>query len=512
MGDHMRLHQNESWSRLVVLLLVFAGSQASGDPPVDCPNAGLVLDETKISESAGGFFGELRDRDWFGCGLAAIGDLDGDGVSDIAVGAEGDDDGGIDTGAIWVLFMEPDGSVRKEQKVSMSSGEFPGELADGSRFGRGVAGIGDLDGDGTPDLAVGAYFDLAQGTAAGSIWVLFMRADGFVREGQRIARMEGGFDGQVRDATFFGYSVCDLGDLDGDGNTDIAVGAPFDDDGGYQRGAVWILLLNENGTVRSHQKISSTSGGFTGGLDDSDVFGASVAAIGDLDKDGVPDMVVGAPEDDDGGTGRGAVWILFLNADGTVKDEQKVSATAGGFGGALDNHDQFGWSVGGAGDLDGDGVTEIVVGADHDDDGGTGRGACWLLFMRTDGSVKGQRKISGAEGGFGGRLDDLDRFGASVAACGDLDADGRVEFAVGASADDDGNVDAGAVWMLSLHACEFIPCLADIDCNGLLDSNDFFGFLGLFVLRDPQADLTGDGQHDASDFFAFLDLFAAGCP
>ena len=74
-------------------------------------------------------------------------------------------------------------------------------------------------------------------------------------------------------------------------------------------------------------------------------------------------MVVGAGDDDDGGSNRGAVWVLFLNADGTVSSHQKISDTEGGFTGTLDNSDNFGSSVAGLGDFDGDGIEDIAVGA-----------------------------------------------------------------------------------------------------------------------------------------------------
>ena len=80
------------------------------------------------------------------------------------------------------------------------------------------------------------------------------------------------------------------------------------------------------GTVLGHQKISDTEGGFTGALDENDFFGVGVASLGDLDGDGVVDLAVGAYFDDDGGLNRGAVWILFLYADGTVKSQQKITA------------------------------------------------------------------------------------------------------------------------------------------------------------------------------------------
>ncbi len=204
---------------------------------------------------------------------------------------------------------------------------------------------------------------------------------GTVLTHQKISDTEGGFTGTLDDNDLFGVAVASLSDQDGDGVGDLAVGALADDDGGTDRGAVWVLFLNVDGTVKSHQKISDTEGGFTGILDLYDQFGISLAALGDLDGDGVGDLAVGATGDDDGGTGRGAVWVLFLNPDGTVKAHQKISDTEGGFTGILDHGDLFGSSVASVGDLDGDGVGDLAVGAENDDDGGTGRGAVWVLFL-----------------------------------------------------------------------------------------------------------------------------------
>ena len=132
-------------------------------------------------------------------------------------------------------------------------------------------------------------------------------------------------------------------------------------------------------TPGRHQKISAIEGGFAGGLGD-DRFGTSITPLGDLDGDGVTDLAVGAGHDDDGGADRGAVWILFLNDDGTVKAEQKISDTDGGFAGVLENDDRFGLAVASLGDLDGDGVTDLAVGARHESDPGWSddtRGAVW---------------------------------------------------------------------------------------------------------------------------------------
>ncbi|MCH7720800.1 MAG: FG-GAP repeat protein, partial [Planctomycetes bacterium] len=217
---------------------------------------------------------------------------------------------------------------------------------------------------------------------------------GWILSHQKISDTAGGFTGILDDGDVLGWAVGSLGDLDGDGVIDLAVGAPRDDDGGNGRGAVYILFLNADGTVKAEQKISDTEGGFNGRLDDVDAFGTSVASLGDLDADGVGDLAVGAYLDDDGGNDRGAVWVLFLNTDGTVKSHQKISDTEGGFTGILDDSDVLGFSVASLGDLDGDGVADLAVGAFGDDDGGFSRGAVWVLFLNTDGTVKLHQKIS----------------------------------------------------------------------------------------------------------------------
>jgi hypothetical protein len=290
--------------------------------------------------------------------------------------------------------------------------------------------------------------------STGAVWILFLNADGTVKSEQKISPAAGGFMGQLDNFDRLGVSMSSLGDLDGDGLSELAVGAMGDDDGGTERGSLWILFLNADGTVKSHQKISDADGGFAGDLADGDVFGSSVARLGDLDGNGTIEIVVGAMFSDDGANAAGAVWIIFLNPDGTVLDRQEISATSGGFQGILDVGDTFGIDVSRLTDLDGDGVMDVGVGAINDDDGGSNRGAVWVLFLNPDGTVKAHSKISSTSGGLQGPIDDGDILGSSVKLLGDLDADGQPEVAVGASRDDDGGEEAGAVWILTLDRCQ----------------------------------------------------------
>lgn len=442
--------------------LLWSGVAPAGTP--ECPESGTAVSEFKITEGVGGFGGILADGVRFGSSLAVIGDVDGDGVVDLAVGSPLDGDGGIGRGAVWILFLHPDGSVKAEQKISSIEGGFGGVLDDQDRFGTSLAPLGDLDGDGIGDLAVGAQFDDDGGSSFGAVWTLFLNADGTVKHEQKISATQGGFGGTLDPGDWFGFAVASPGDLDDDGLPELAVGAISDDDGGFAAGAVWILFLNADGTVRNEQKISEIQGGFAGLLDAGDNFGSSLAPLGDLDGDGVEDLAVGAPFDDDApvcisGTDRGAVWVLFLTATGTVKSEQKISATEGGFAGVLGASGLFGASLAFLGDNDGDGVSDLAVGAITDDDGGSDRGAVWFLFLHPGGTVKAERKISDTAGGFAGALDDQDHFGSAVASLGDLDADGRAELVIGENLDDDAGLQAGAVWIVSLGDCADAPSI-----------------------------------------------------
>jgi len=194
------------------------------------------------------------------------------------------------------------------------------------------------------------------------------------------------------------------------------------------------------GEVLWHQKISASKGNGPQGIKQNDQFGRGAAVIGDLDQDGVPDLAVGALGDDDN-TGNdamdyGACWILFMNRDGTVKNHYKISRSAAGL--PLDPGDEFGRAVRELGDFDLDGVPDIMVSADKDDDNGTDKGAFYLLFLNRDGSVKQWKKISELSGNFHGDLDPSDLFGRGLRNIGDLDLDGVPDIAVGAPWDDDG--------------------------------------------------------------------------
>jgi len=418
----------------------------------DEPTADVVLDVQKISDTQGGFQGDLSGTSSsFGIAVAALGDLDGDGVGDLAVGSPFEDLSQPDAGAVWILFLQNDGTVASHLRLATGEGGLT--IATGhTDFGTALAALGDLDGDGTLELAVGAPGDDDAGEDRGAVWILSLASDGSVVHESKISDLQGGFGGILLDGDALGTSLAALGDVDGDGTIDLAIGSPANDDGSDDAGAAWIFFLLPDGTIHDWQRISAEKGLFTGPLDELDLFGSGVAGPGDLDLDGRPDLVVGAIGDDDGGADHGALYVLNLLANGMVKTEHKISSTSGGFGGLLFDGALLGKGLAAAGDLDGDGAGDLFAGASGDPDGGPQHGAVWILFLHTDGSVEGFAKISAEKGGFDGPLGNAAFFGEALALLGDLDGDGRVDLAVGNRFDDDGAPNLGAVWMLFLDA------------------------------------------------------------
>lgn len=187
---------------------------------------------------------------------------------------------------------------------------------------------------------------------------------GMVLSHQKISQDSGSFSFTLDADDNLGTGVADLGDVDGDGVPDIAIGAWQDDDGGNDAGAVYVCLMNANGTVKGYTRIANNEGGFpTGILDATDFFGIDVYGMGDFNRDGWNDIVVGASGDDDGGSAHGACYLLFLDSLGVVQSHQKISDTQGNFGGILASGDAFGVAVASLADMDGDGNRELVAGA-----------------------------------------------------------------------------------------------------------------------------------------------------
>ena len=431
---------------LVIIVLLFLANSLFSQTTTQWGPDGFV----KIENGSGGFVASLNPADRFSREHDVIGDLNGDGVLDIAVGARSDDDGATDAGAVYILFMNNNGTVKFNQKISMLEGGFTDTLTTSSFFGYGVAGVGDYNGDGIPDIAVSANH-----VPSGVVYILHLDTNGKVKS-------------YVKNQNIESQGLSAIGDLDGDGRIDIVACNPTSNDGGRGRGAIKILFFNSNSLVDNSKTvdISSTQGGFGTGLSNNDGFGGrEVAMLGDIDNDGHKELAVGAFSSD---SGKGAVWILSLdsstfNVNSKIKITEGLNGFAEELSDTINSNGSFGAAFGHAmcapGDLNGDGIPDLITGANQQNDGDG-----YILYLNSDKTVKTYTKINGNNGGFGLVLAPIERFSRSISYIGDLRGDGTIAVNIGGGAGVVGG--SGTLYLLFLKPCDFIQELGNNHWSG----------------------------------------------
>ena len=392
----------------------------------------------KIENGSSGMMADLEPGDRFSRDHDQAGDINGDGIIDLVVGARSDDDGATDAGAVYIVFLNSDGTVQSNQKISMLEGGFNEDLLENNFFGYGVAGIGDYDNDGIPDIAVSAAASTNQ-----ALYIIHLNSDGTVKD-------------FVKNSNIIAQGLSAIGDINKDGRIDLVACDPNSDLGGNNRGAINILFLDDSGQVLSNNtvNISSVNGGFGTGLEDNDKFGGrEVAMLGDIDNDGTLEMAVGAFSSDGG---KGAIWMLSLNST-TFNVESKLKITEGlnGFNDILTLGENpngseganFGHALCKVGDLNGDGIPDLMTGANQQNEGWG-----YILYLNEDKTVKTYTRINNADGGFGLNLSVEDRFSRSISFLGDLRGDGTIAVNYGAGA---GAGSAGALYLMFFKPCQF---------------------------------------------------------
>ncbi|MDB4768866.1 FG-GAP-like repeat-containing protein [Saprospiraceae bacterium] len=392
----------------------------------------------KIEEGSGGFFATLDAGDRFSRDHDQAGDINGDGIIDLVVGARSDDDGATDAGAVYILFMNNDGTVQSNQKISAIQGGFTDTLLANNFFGYGVAGIGDYDGDNIPDIAVSA-----PASANIALYIIHLNNNGTVKS-------------FVKNPNIIAQGLSAVGDLNNDGRIDLVACDPRSNQGGIQRGAIQILFFDASSNVvpANSVHISSTQGGFGTGLADNDQFGGrEVAMLGDIDNDGTLEMAVGAFMSDGG---KGAIWMLSLDSNNfNVVSKLKITEGMNGFADTLTTGSNpngtaganLGHALSKVGDLNGDGVPDLITGANQQNEGWG-----YILYLNQDKTVKTYTRINNTDGGFDLTLSNEARFSRSISFIGDLRGDGTIAVNYGGRA---GAGSTGTLYLLFFKPCNF---------------------------------------------------------
>ncbi len=295
--------------------------------------------------------------DEVGAAVAGGGDVNGDGLDDVIVGAPGDSTASSGAGAahIWL------GPVAGEHPVSEGAAVLLG-ASTGDEAGHAVAVAGDVDGDGFDDVLVGAPRHNAPATDAGAAFLVSGPVAGSWSLWNATARLTGEATDDLA-----GYSVGAAGDLDGDGHGDVLVGAPYESTNALYAGAVYVLHGPLSGAVPLSTATAKMLGEYT-----FDSAGCAVHTAGDVDGDGALDIVVGAYQQNGQAGTAYVVRGPLIGVSGLDTADLRLQGEA--------SIDYAGWAVGGGGDLDGDGYDDFLVGASGADAGGNHRGAAYLFY------------------------------------------------------------------------------------------------------------------------------------
>ncbi len=448
-----------------------AGSPDAGEAWVyygDSAGIAPVSRETRVRASI------ASAGDAFGRAVTGMGDVDLDGFDDVVIAAPLADNAGTDSGALHLLRGGSTGIGAPSAAIVAMDTDA------GDALGAALAGPGDLDGDGRPDLVAGAPGDATAGANAGAIYVFSGTSAGLGAAAKILAP-----DAAAGDT--FGLALGAAGDVNGDGIPDVVIGAPRDDDRGNNAGAIYVAYGGSGGLSAARMDKITAADGAAG-----DLLGAAVAGAGDINDDGFDDIVVGAPGSDAGAPGAGAAYVFLGSSTGISTTGTRLLAPSPATDAA------FGTSVATAGRADGDAFADVLVGAPFEG----GLAGAVYRFEGTAGGIL----ATGATRLVPSDLYAKDAFGFALALCGDLDGDGIDDLAVGAR---DSFLDTttrpGAVYVFS-------PCLdgdgdglcagtdcddtdpaagaGDADADGVCDGDD------LCIGDDASGDTDGDGWCD----------------
>jgi hypothetical protein len=457
-----------------------------------------------------------------GKSVSSAGDVNGDGFDDLLIGVYGDDPNGLFSGASYVVFGKTDGTTTELSRIGLSSntdGFVMNGVSAEELSGFSVSDAGDINGDGLDDLIIGTQRNSTNGFLAGASYVVFGKTDGGIVELSNIA-MDSNRGGYVINGAspldFAGLDVSGLGDINGDGLNDVLVGAVGESTNGTNAGAAFVVFGKTDGKLieLSDFDFSTNFRGFAiNGAAAGDTAGSAVSGAGDVNGDGLPDLIIGSINAAPAGLQSGTSYVVFGKTDNRaveLSELQRGSDTSGFVINGVSARDESGYSVSGAGDVNGDGLGDLIVGARQDDPNGSGSGAAFIVFGKADGGVVSLSDIETGAGGFvvhGASRQDF--AGTSVSGAGDVNGDGFDDLLVGAIESVSNPSSTGKAFVIFggnfTGAATQIISTGNDTVNGTPGDDNIFADLGDDIINSSAGQDRVSGGNGA-DTFRFLNV------
>jgi len=423
-------------------------------------------------------------EDHAGASVGAAGDVNGDGLRDLIIGAPWNSEVGSYSGEVYLVFGRPIG-WNALTDLSQADASFRGEYAS-DEAGGAVSGAGDVNGDGLDDVLVGAVKgNNGSNLDTGKVY-LVLGSSGAWYDDISLSQVDDTFVGEVEDDKL-GWDAVGAGDVNGDGLDDLWMSAPYNDEAASDAGQVY-LMLGDAALYGGFVDVGNADASYQGEASNDRV--GRIAGGGDLDGDGFDDLLVGSATNDEANSNAGQVYVIFGRETGWYPDQTLADADASFHG--VEVNDEAGYSVAVAGDVNGDGFDDILIGAKYADVLATSAGAAYLVLGSDSGWAQ-DLSVLDADASFAGMVAD-DRAGHRVAGAGDVDGDGFDDMLVSAPTSDEGGVDAGQIYVImGRDGAWSMDVPLDLAAAGSMIGQGDDDYLGTVA---GLGDVDGDGRSD----------------